>query len=64
MINLLMGLHAGEQFLPDMTIDPTDIKVHIGDWFNNKIPLELLGNMLDDSILGLYDEKNSYQKHS
>lgn len=48
-----MGLHAGEEFLAQVPIDPADVEVEAADWIEDEVPLEFLGDMLDDGILGL-----------
>ena len=49
-----MRLHSCEGLLAQVAIDPCDIEIHGAYRLDDKIPLEFLGNMLDNSILGFY----------
>jgi hypothetical protein len=51
-IDLLVGLHSGEELGLDMVVSPTDVKVEAGDGVGLQPPLIFFGDMLHHGILG------------
>lgn len=54
MVDLLMGLHAGEEVGLDVVVSPAEVEVEIGEGVGLQEPLVLLGHVLDHCVLGVW----------
>ncbi len=51
MVNFLVGLHAGEDLLSAVAVDPAEVEIKIGDGFGGDVPLEFFGYEPNDGVL-------------
>ena len=62
MINFLMILHSGEEFLAHVAIHPANIEVKVGNRFDDQVPFEFFGDVFDHRILGFWIDGSGYRK--
>jgi len=52
-VDLLVSLHAREEFRLDVVVGPAEVEVEALDGVRLHVPLVLLGHMLHHCVLGL-----------
>ncbi len=54
MVDLLVSLHAGEEFGLDVVVGPAQVEVQVHHRVRLHVPPVLLSDMFDDSVLGFW----------
>lgn len=53
MVDLLVRLHACEQFRLDVVVGPAEVEVEVGDRLGLQVPLVFAGDVFNDGVLGV-----------